>query len=81
MRLYSRSTVSIGVLCLLESISFALWIPPESLDQDLLSSYDYVIIGGGISGLVVANSLTENPDSMQISLLPLNCFSVLTNIC
>jgi hypothetical protein len=25
--------------------------------------YDYVIIGGGTSGLVVANRLTENPKS------------------
>lgn len=30
--------------------------------QQLKESYDYVIIGGGTSGLVVANRLTENPD-------------------
>lgn len=28
--------------------------------EDLLDQYDYVIIGGGLSGLVVANRLTED---------------------
>lgn len=28
--------------------------------EDLLDRYDYVIIGGGLSGLVVANRLTED---------------------
>ena len=29
-------------------------------DSQLRTDYDYVIIGGGTSGLVVANRLTEN---------------------
>jgi len=31
--------------------------------ESLLDAYDYVIIGGGTSGLVVANRLTEDPSS------------------
>lgn len=34
-------------------------IPTDSA-MDLLDAYDFVIIGGGTSGLVVANRLTEN---------------------
>ena len=32
-------------------------------DTALQSSYDFVIIGGGTSGLTVADRLTENPES------------------
>ena len=40
-------------------------------DADLLSSYDFVIIGGGTSGLTVADRLTENVASQLIfSLIP-----------
>jgi hypothetical protein len=34
--------------------------------HELQDSYDYVIIGGGTSGLTVANRLTEDPDSKII---------------
>lgn len=33
---------------------------------DLHDSYDYVIIGGGLSGLVVANRLTEDPEGKRM---------------
>jgi len=34
--------------------------------SELADSYDYVVVGGGQSGLVVANRLTEDPTSMYI---------------
>lgn len=35
--------------------------------EELLAEYDYVVVGGGTSGLVVSNRLTENPESMYPS--------------
>ena len=32
-------------------------------DHPLKSSYDFVVVGGGTSGLTVADRLTENPES------------------
>jgi hypothetical protein len=78
MGVSAQNIFLVGALSLLSSLSSALWISPANLDQELLSSYNYVIIGGGISGLVVANRLTEDPDSMQMHLLPSNCRTALT---
>jgi hypothetical protein len=36
-------------------------------EAQLRSSYDYVIIGGGVSGLTVANRLSENPSKQPSS--------------
>ena len=50
-------------------VTFAIFFPPSSLgvrihDRDinapLLDSYDYVVVGCGISGLVVTNRLSED---------------------
>ncbi|OJJ05240.1 hypothetical protein ASPVEDRAFT_837287 [Aspergillus versicolor CBS 583.65] len=32
-------------------------------EADLLPEYDYVVVGGGVGGLVVANRLSEDPDT------------------
>ena len=37
-------------------------------DTALRSTYDFIIAGGGTSGLTVANRLTENPSSALIFL-------------
>lgn len=36
-----------------------------SRDTDLLPSYDYVVVGGGASGLTVANRLTEDSSKLH----------------
>jgi ribulose 1,5-bisphosphate synthetase/thiazole synthase len=43
--------------------------------DDLLDSYDYVVIGGGTSGLVVANRLSEDPSSKSVAIK--QCVSLL----
>lgn len=40
-----------------------------SRDTDVLSSYDYVVVGGGASGLTVANRLTENPGKLHCRII------------
>ena len=41
----------------------------------LSTQYDYIIIGGGTSGLTVADRLTEDPKSTRLYPLCLECLS------
>lgn len=59
-----------SALALLGLITLLLPIPTRSnvhihgrdLNQPLLESYDYIVVGCGISGLVVSNRLSELSD-------------------
>lgn len=50
----------IGLLGLVMTTK-AFSIRGRDLNAPVTGPYDYIIVGGGQSGLVVANRLTENP--------------------
>lgn len=58
---YARCYALLG----LPSLSQGLLLEPATLQQNLLDTYDYVIVGAGPAGLVVANRLTQDASSEQ----------------
>jgi hypothetical protein len=50
------------LLCALLKLADSLHLDPRDLNAPFLPCYDYIIVGGGVSGLVVANRLTEDPN-------------------
>lgn len=46
----------------LSNLARSLHLDHRDLEASFLDCYDYVVVGGGISGMVVANRLTEDQD-------------------
>lgn len=46
----------------LPSLVVARYLDHRDVNAHFLDCYDYIIVGGGVSGMVVGNRLTENQD-------------------
>ncbi len=65
----SRLTSSWAALLACSTLATAVALPADATTYSNLTassssngaSFDYVIVGGGLTGLVVANRLSENP--------------------
>lgn len=58
------------LLCVLLELTHSLHLHPRDLNAPFLPCYDYIIVGGGVSGLVVANRLTEDPNGNHLRICP-----------
>ncbi|KAG4433224.1 hypothetical protein IFR05_011278 [Cadophora sp. M221] len=57
-----RSNLFLSLVALFGLVSASATFPRRVLNRDLetVLTYDYVVFGGGLSGLVVASRLTED---------------------
>jgi hypothetical protein len=58
-----RSFVAVAQLL---GLAAALPSGGELVEKRASDTYDYVIVGGGVTGLIVANRLTENKKSKSV---------------
>ena len=70
LMIFSRAQLFLLLpLARLSSCALAAPFTPRAVivnGSQLRAEYDYVVIGGGTSGLVVANRLTENPNGGNV---------------